>query len=234
MLMPITYSEKTIFFRKSESIADKLLHLDHNNFEDTVLLFKVLAHALRNNEVLIEGFDESMFEKPELLKKQFYVLLQHALSVATTAATSEVATPKPTAMPIEYSPAQLGKYFGVSVTSIHNWIKLGRFVGVEIAGENKHNRISENTEFVTSAGERLLVSEVVEMWNKQEAEFAASERKETELEHYTRLIADYEQKYGGEFERTLGAKENLTPEEQTDAEIWSHLLGRQNIEFGDS
>ncbi|WP_336775356.1 hypothetical protein [Paenibacillus sp. MMO-58] len=225
--MPITYSEKTIFSKQSKSIADMLLHLDQDNFENTVLLFKVLAHALRNNEVLIEGLDESIFERPELLKEKIYVLLQHALTVATAAATSTVILK-------DYSPAQLGKFFGVSVVTIHKWIKQNRFVGVEIAGDNKHNRISENTEFITNSGDRMLVSEVAEMWHKQEAEMAALERQESQLEYYTRLIADYEQKYGGEFERTLGAKVHLTPEEQTDAEIWSHLLGRQNIEFGDS
>jgi hypothetical protein len=232
MLMPITYSEKTIFSKKSESIADKLLHLDHNDYEDTVLLFKVLAHALRNNEMLIHNFDESIFEQPELLKHNFYVLLQHALSVATAAPATE-SIRSTNALLKEYTPSQLSKYFGVSTTTIFNWLKDKRFVGVEVAGNNKHNRIPETTEFITSSGKRILVSEVVEMWEKQEAE--TEHRIESPLDFYTRQIAYYEQKYGGvEFEKALGAKTNLTPEEETDAQIWQHLIRRQQLESRDT
>lgn len=212
------------------------MHLDDNDFENTVLLFKVLAYSLRDNEGLLEDFDESIFENKKVLKEKFYVLLQHALLVATTPVTAPTERPSISteAMPKEYSPSQLGKFFGVSVTTIHNWIKQGRFVGVAIAGDNKHNRISGNTEFITTAGEHLFVRDVVAMWHKQEVETAALEHGENKLEHYIRLIAEYEQKYGGEFERTLGAKKPLTPEESTDAEIWLHLLGRQTIEFRDT
>lgn len=234
--MPITYSEKTMFHKKSATIANQLLHLDEDDFENTVLLFKVLAYSLRNNEALLEDFDESIFENKNVLKEKFNILLQHALQVATTpvAASAEHPPISTEAIPKEYSPSQLGKFFGVSVTTIHNWIKQGRFVGVAIAGDNKHNRISGNTAFITAAGEHLLVRDVVEMWHKQEAETDTLEHGESKLEHYTRLIAEYEQKYGGEFERTLGAKKTLTPEESTDAEIWLHLLGRQTIEFRDA
>ena len=230
--MPITFSEKIIFSKKSERIADTLMHLDQNDFENTVLLFKVLAYALQDNEILIQDLDESIFENPEILKEKFFLLLQHALTVATSA--TSVPVQKITARANEYSPAQLSKYFGVSVVTIHNWLKQGRFIGIKHAGDNKHNKIPDNLYFTTSAGGKLLISDVVEMWNRQQAESDASKRNETEYEYYTRAVAEYEQKYNGEFERTLGAKEYLSPEEQTDAEIWRHLLRRQMCESRDS
>lgn len=232
MLMPITYSEKTIFSKKSDAIAAQLLKLNAEEFENTVLLFKVLAHALRNNEAFIQQFDESIFENPEVLRKKFNDLLLHALNVAYTPSATAQERNQTTTVVKEYTPAQLAKYFGVSVMTIHNWLNQKRFVGIERVGDNKHNRIPDNTIFITSSGNQVEISEVVEMWNRQEAE-SALERNESELEYYTRLIANYEKKYKGEFERTLGAKAKLTPEEETDAEIWLHLLGRQRLEFRD-
>ncbi|MFM9280630.1 hypothetical protein [Paenibacillus jiagnxiensis] len=62
------------------------------------------------------------------------------------------------------------------------------------------------------------------MWHKQEAETV--QKAESDLDYYTRQIAYYEKKYGDAFERTLGIKAKLTPEEETDAQVWQHLLGR--------
>jgi DNA-binding transcriptional regulator YiaG len=226
--MPITYAEKNQFIRNSNFIAEEL-SLKLSNFDNSVLLFKVLAHALRNNENIVQEFNESIFENREAFREKFEVLLQHALNVACTTSVATVEKRKVN----EYKPSQLAKYFGVSTMTIHNWLEQKRFVGIEKAGENKHNWIPEDTVFITSSGNKILVSEVVEMWHKQETESTASQRKESDLEYYTRQIAFYEKKYGGEFERTLGAKEKLTSQEETDADIWRHLLGRQKLEFRD-
>ncbi|UUZ82757.1 hypothetical protein LJK88_01565 [Paenibacillus sp. P26] len=71
------------------------------------------------------------------------------------------------------------------------------------------------------------------MWGKQETESAVPQNEDN-LSYYTRQIAMYEEKYHGEFEQTLGAKDALTPEEETDAQVWRYLLGRQKLEFRNS
>jgi DNA-binding transcriptional regulator YiaG len=228
MLMPITYAEKNFFSKHSNEIALELLNL--SNFDNSVLLFKVLAHAMKNNDNLLEALDESIFENTEVFKEKFSILLQHALVQATIqqeAATVMEESEIKTARPIkEYTPKELSRFFGVSVVTIHNWLKQGRFEGVGPAGDNKHNHISEDTFYITAAGKKIQVSDVVQMWERQEAESVAP-RNEDKLSYYTRQIAMFEEKYHGEFERTLGAKDKLTPEEETDAQVWRYLLGRQ-------
>lgn len=39
-------------------------------------------------------------------------------------------------------------------------------------------------------------------------------------------MAIYEKKYDGVFENTLGLKVDTSPEEETDAEVWSYLRKR--------
>ncbi|MDP4095639.1 helix-turn-helix domain-containing protein [Paenibacillus sp. P96] len=228
MLMPITYSEKSQFIKNYSHIAVELAS-NLKDFDNSVLLFKVLAHALRNNESIVREFDEGIFENPFAFQKGFEALLRHALSVATDSPETDIAAAVERVE--EYSTGQLAKFFGVSVMTIHNWLDQGRFVGIKKAGSNKHNKIPDDTEFIMTSGKRILVREVVAMWHKQEAE--TSHKEESDLAYYTRQIAYYEDKYGDVFERTLGAKEELTAEEETDAQIWQHLLGRQQLEFGD-
>ncbi|MNI90393.1 hypothetical protein D3C73_1479100 [compost metagenome] len=71
------------------------------------------------------------------------------------------------------------------------------------------------------------------MWETQEGE-SVTPRNEDKLSYYTRQIAMYEEKYHGEFERTLGAKDELSPEEETDVQVWRYLLGRQKLESRNS
>ncbi|MFB5269509.1 hypothetical protein ACE41H_22380 [Paenibacillus enshidis] len=185
MMMPITYSEKNQFIKNSSHIAEELA-LRLNDFNDSVLLFKVLTHALRNNESIVQEFDEAIFENHAAFQKEFEALLKHALYVATD---SQVAA----AMQVEeYSPSQLAKFFGVSIMTIHNWLDQDRFVGFKKAGSNKHNKIPDDTEFIMASGKRVLVRDVVSMWNKQEAE--TIQKAESDLDYYTRQIAYYEKK----------------------------------------
>ncbi|UHA75470.1 helix-turn-helix domain-containing protein [Paenibacillus sp. 481] len=223
MLMPITYSEKKLFTQNSDHIALELLNL--SNFDNSVLLFKVLAHAMKNNDDLIRAFDESIFEDPDTFKEKFSILLEHAL---IQACKQEV---EPTqAARQEYSPKELSTFLGVSVVTIHNWIKQGRFEGVELVGANKHNRISDDTMYITPANKKISIRDIVQMWEKQERELSPVHYEDNQS-YYTRQIALYEEKYQGEFEHTLGAQRLLTPEEESDAQVWRHYLRRQQLEF---
>lgn len=231
MIMPITYSEKSLFNKNSNYIANELA-FKLGDYENSVLLFKVLAHALRNNEVLVQEFDEGIFDNHEAFHKGFEQLLQHALTVATTRDTEFVYAKEKKDFAEEYTPSQLAQFFGVSVMTIHNWLKQGRFIGVEKAAANKHNKIADDTDFRMASGKIVTVRDVVAMWKKQENDSITKE--ESDLDYYTRQISLYEEKYDGEFERTLGTKSKLTSEEETDAQVWQHLLGRQKLEFEDS
>lgn len=225
MLMPITYAEKNLFSKNAQEIVVELLD---NSYDNSVLLFKVLAHSVQNNATLVQSLDESIFENTEVFKEQFSNLLQHAL---TQAYNHKQVVTEPTK---DYSIKELSKYFGVSVVSIHNWLDQGRFEGIERAGDHKHNRIPGDTLYVTTTGRKLRIIDVIKMWEQQELELEREHQHEDNLSYYTRQIAMFEQKYNGEYEATLGTQNELTPEEETDAQVWKHLLRRQTLEFRNS
>ncbi|BFT69074.1 hypothetical protein [Paenibacillus sp. P36] len=236
MLVPITYAEKNFFSKHSSEIALELLKL--GSYDNSVLLFKVLAHAVKNNDELVQSLDESIFENEELFKEKFSHLLEHALLQATkqevpTAFANELSESGISWAPVkEFTPGELSKFFGVSVVTIHKWMDQERFVGIKRAKGNKHNYIPEDTEYITPSGKKMMVRDIVMMWHKQESE-SVHKLNENDLAYYTRQTAMYEEKYGGEFKKTLGAKSNLNPEEETDAQVWQHLLRRQKVEFRD-
>lgn len=165
--MLITYSEKSQFNKNLNDIAKELV-FNLSDFENSVLLFKVLAHALRDNDVMVQGFDEEIFDNREAFQKRFEQLLQHALTVATESDGQSVKPKEGIKIAKEYSPSQLAKFFGVSVMTIHNWLKQERFIGVQKVGSKKHNKISSDTEFITASGKVIMVHDVVNMWRKQE------------------------------------------------------------------
>lgn len=227
--MGITLVEKNQFNRNAADIVEELIQ-GLSAFDNSVLLFKVLALAIRNNDELLRKFDESVFESPTEFREQYLALLQHALLEAVDASkNSQLAGNSVT----EYTPRELSKYFGVSVPTIIKWIDQGRFEGIQRAVTNKHNRIPDNTFYIYSSGAKTLVRDIVALWKEEEAKRLNSE-DEDDLTYYVGQIAQFETKYNGEFKHTLGAKAKLTPEEETDAQIWKHLLGRQNHGFGDS
>lgn len=229
--MPITYAEKNLFSRNTQNIVLELL----SNYDNSVLLFKVLAHSIKNNDSLVQAFDESIFENSEVFKEQFSILLHHALTEACIQQDASSPSEEPNVSQAvdskEYSVKELSKYFGVSVVSIHNWLNQGRFEGIERVGDHKHNHISGDSIYITNSGKRLRITDVVKMWEQQDIESDENTQKENNLSYYTRQIAMYEHKYKGEFESTLGSKVELTPKEETDAQVWKHLLGRQKLEF---
>lgn len=232
MLMPITYAEKKFFSKHSREIAFELVKF--SSFDNSVLLFKVLAHAVKNNDSIIQLLDESIFENEELFKEQFSSLLEHALLQATSQEAVAISVNKPAvhSEPIkEYTPRELSKYFGVSVVTIHNWMDQGRFADIQRAKGNKHNFIPEDAEYLSPSGKRIVIKDIIEMWHQQESD-GNQTSGESDYGYYTRQIAMYEQKYGGEYKLTLGAKDILNPEEETDAQVWQHFLRRRQIEPG--
>lgn len=221
--MGITRVEKNIFSQNTDEIAYELVQ-SLSNTDNSILLFKVLALAVKNNSEFIRSLDESIFENAEIFRENYVTLLKHALNQAVDARTGNADIKS-------YTPKELSIFFGVSITTIFNWIDQGRFMGIQRAGSNKHNLIPEDTTYVYGSGKRTTIKDIVTLW-KQEEQDATLEV--SDLEYHTGQIALYEDKYKGEFKRTLGAKTNLTPEEETDAQVWKHHLGRQQLGFRDT
>lgn len=123
-----------------------------------------------------------------------------------------------------YSIGEIAKYFGVSITTINNWLKEGRFLGVPGRAKNKQTRISENAVWISSTGKRFyikdLITEAVENEKKREA---AS--KDEEKKSLMEVLSYYEKKYGDTYEK-INNKVSKTSEELRDLSEWGYILER--------
>ncbi len=214
MIMPLTAYEKKMIEERKDQLIDTFLSVEMGD-----LLCKLLINSLRNAEVIAGQWDESVFQNKTHLRKLYYILLEHAANEASK--ERKVA---------EYTTGMMAKFLGVSITTINNWIAEGRFEGVVRSESRKQVRIPANVFFTSPSGNRYRVSELVEMWEKENS---TQEEPTDELMFLTRQIALYEGKYRGELEKTLGLKkpEEMTAEEETDASAWKYFLQRQHEIF---
>lgn len=167
-----------------------------------------LKQQLNSNENVLVDWDET--------KELLQTMLKEIADIAAQESTTGGKT---------YTTGELARYFGVSITTINNWINNGKFIGVERTEPNQQLRISENTLFHYLRDDYGPVREVVESWERQQIEMGVREiSDEEEKKEVLEEIEFFEKKYGGSYEMTLGAKTTKTRDEYWDASAWEFLL----------
>lgn len=213
MMITITQMEKRRAQEESQTIYSLIANQAPELFKVLVAYFERTAPSGALERLYQVLRSEADLANPELL---LFVLTQ----MSEVAAADMMLTEK------LYSTGELAKIFGVSITTIHNWIEAGRFIGVEKRTRNKQVRLSESTLWTSPAGARVSIKEVAHIYATQ-----YSERIHTPMETLQAITSDitfFENKYHGEFRNTLGKKidsgEGLSPEESRDAREWLYLL----------
>jgi len=121
-----------------------------------------------------------------------------------------------------YSTGQLAKYFGVSITTINNWIAAGRFSGVERSERNKQARISENTIWLSPIEERILVREIVDTYEqkrkRENPPHPIYEGNLSRIRYIVETISFFENRYGKTYAEVL--VEKGSPDESVDW-VWA-------------
>lgn len=120
-----------------------------------------------------------------------------------------------------YTTGQLAKYFGVSITTINNWISAGRFLGVERPERNKQVRISENTIWMSPTNEAIPIRDIIETYEQNQKNLEPKDEYEDNLErirYIVNTIDFFEKRYGGAFQQIVETKGN--PENSEDW-IWA-------------
>lgn len=121
-----------------------------------------------------------------------------------------------------YSTGQLAKYFGVSITTINNWIAAGRFIGVERSERNKQARISENTIWISPANEKVPVRDIVEAFERNQKILSQGSGNLPGNLDRIRYIVDtinfFENRYGKPYKEVI--KDKGSPDDSDDW-IWA-------------
>ncbi len=121
----------------------------------------------------------------------------------------------------QYSTREIARYFGVSITTINNWIAENRFVGIQKSGPRKHARIPKNALWRTSEGEAIPVQEIIQAY---EATAPRPHTPEDARKQHLKDLRRLETKYGGTFEATLGSRQPQSLEEERDTWEWQYVL----------
>ncbi len=207
----ISYEEQQIF----ERVAD-ILGSDPEKAGVTVkVLFNFIKRTtpvhieLQNNvQVILEqrqyqAADPVIYQE---LRKLWHILLE-------VAQEEEVGR--------TYTTGQLAKFFGVSITTINNWISAGRFLGVERPERNKQVRISENTLWMSPTNETISIRNIIETYEQNQKNLKLKDEYEDNLErirYIVNTIDFFEKRYGGPFQQVVETKGN--PEDSDDW-IWA-------------
>lgn len=179
------------------------------------LLFKIISNYLENTTELrdeLKNINESIFSDKYKMQTYSKIMIEYMADVAMKPKSN-----------ITYTTGQLARIFGVSITTINNWIREGRFVGVESKEKNKQSRISENTLWESSNGEQILIKEITELYKKLSIESVSKEEEQKILKDE---IEFFENKYNGNYNETLLNKKDKTEEELLDESEWKYLLKR--------
>lgn len=205
----ITEYEKTKAIQHTKELASLLI-----NNDEGILYYKIFANFIaKSNQTKNFNIEDSTLPKSEMVNN-LSEMLNYMVMVASESPSQKL-----------YTTGQLSKFFGVSITSINNWINEDRFIGIQRKLRNKQIRISENAIWRSPSGELISVKEVVEMWNAEHF-VRRNTSKNEEIAQLQNEIAFFEKKHGGSYEKTLKLKEALSQSELVDKEEWEYLLKR--------
>lgn len=206
----ITEYEKAKAIQRSEDLASILV-----NNEEGALYYKIFANFItKSYSIKHPQFDESILRNNTEMINSLSEILKRMVIVATENDSIK-----------HYTTGQLSKFFGVSITSINNWINEGRFIGIQRSTRNKQTRIPEDVMWRSSNGELIAIKDAVEMWNNEHSN-RLNLNKDAELTALQNEINFFEKKYGGPYDKALKMKEQLTESELQDKEEWEYLLQR--------
>jgi CRISPR/Cas system CMR-associated protein Cmr5 small subunit len=217
-----TLYEKKEFVGKS---IDNLTNQIFQNTGDGMLLFKMLVNYLdktNDNKLQYSKLNEQVLMDNELLKTYYRDILSYMADVASQQQVDVE----------EFSTGELAKYFGVSVTTINNWIKEGRFLGYKRKETNEQARIKGNTLWKSRTGKAYPIQEIVEEWRKENEEIGQNDIDEKVF--LISQIAAFDIKYKGSYNDTLGKKplSEMTAQEESDASVWRYFIKRLKDEYG--
>ncbi|MFC6653599.1 MULTISPECIES: helix-turn-helix domain-containing protein [Paenibacillus] len=213
-------TEKERALSEALSISEVFKTHLHENETQMSLFIKALANYIERNSIhnpsevlqavnshLVHGNSDQALQR----------VLIHMVTVGIEA---EVLSTK------VYTTGDVARFFGVSIATIHNWIALGRFDGVEKGERYKQIRFPENAIYTSPTGMKSAITEVAKRYEAEQNRLGRNKEMTAaeEMAEILNAVVHFEKRYGGTFEETLGKKTDLAPEQSRDAVQWSSLL----------
>lgn len=127
------------------------------------------------------------------IKNEMVELLDSAFQYATNADK-----------PSFYTTGQVSTYFGVSVTTVNNWLREKRisYQGMEQKPSFKQARIPDTAVYRTLNGKQTILREIVQEYETKKASEPVYDEIER-IKELVKVIFSFEEKYGGTYQETL-------------------------------
>ncbi|MFC5471565.1 hypothetical protein ACFPPD_23085 [Cohnella suwonensis] len=128
-----------------------------------------------------------------------------------------------------YTTGQIATYFGVSTTTINNWLRDKRIVypGLDDKQSYKQARIPDTATYKSTNGKETVLREVIQEYEHQKAlepEYDEVDR----MKSLVQALLTFEAKYGGKYEEVsarLGDPQSSADWKWArDADEWSYVI----------
>lgn len=192
-----------------------------DKLKENLIMFKLISNLVRKTGGSLSEIDEISLLDASVFEHAQQELIDSLASVASIATVE--------AEPIlQYSTGQIARFFGVSQTTISNWIAQDRFEGVVRPDIGKHVEIPSDTIFKYPSGRLVCVKEVVDKYEAKEKRLAAN--TETESDFIERKIKGYEEKYGAIelLREQLEKGVRNAGDGGLDLDVWEYLMQRRD------
>ncbi len=163
-------------------------------------LFYNLLNRISRSELLENRFSQYISQNKvvdnhtqEELSDAFNQLLNLAFEYATEADK-----------PFLYTTGQIATYFGVSTTTINNWLRDKRisYPAMEEKPSFKQARIPDTAIYRTTNGKETLLREVIQEYENQKALEPVYDEVER-MKSLVQIVLTFESKYGGKYEEVV-------------------------------
>lgn len=131
--------------------------------------------------------------------------------------------------PLLYTTGQIAAYFGVSTTTVNNWLRDKRILypGMDDKPTFKQARIPDNAIYRSANGKEAVLREVIQEYELQKRQEPAYEEVER-IKNLVQLLLAFESKYGGKYEEVaarLGDPQSSIDWKWTrDADEWRYVM----------
>ncbi|XID92296.1 hypothetical protein ACF3MZ_28150 [Paenibacillaceae bacterium WGS1546] len=214
----ITYEERKIF-------EDELYKSISDNPQYSLATYKLLYHLLNRIDKFALADINTIAIRNEMdhynhdeLSDAFAELLKLAFEYA---ATSE--------KPLFYTTGQIATYFGVSTTTINNWLRDKRitYPGIDDKPSHKQARIPDTAVYTSTNGKETVIREVIQNYEYQKANEPAYDEVER-IKSLVQTLMAFESKYKGTYEETVARLGDPSTSEDwkwtRDADEWRYVM----------
>lgn len=188
MLLVITYEDRKLV----EDELSRDIKLNPKYGLAAYKLFYNLLLRIDDSELRDERLGSDT-PTQEQLSDAFNQILQLAFKYATE-----------TEKPLFYTTGQMAAYFGVSITTINNWLRDKRidYPGLEDKHSYKQARIPDSAIYRATNGKETVVREIIQEYEHQKALEPVYDEVERVKSLVQTLVA-FETKYGGKYEEVV-------------------------------